>query len=192
MLVWLVDAGSVSLIIAFIFVSAGFVVLRRNEPDMERPFRIPGGVGTGVVAIVLAAALGAQFLPGLAAALIWPYECVILRRLGVGGRLLDHPDPACRSGSGLSTTRWFALLPGVVCRKTSGRPPRVASVWAVSRVGPGGREFPAPAHRRRHPTGSSNHRNRSNSSLTPSAAAPSPATRQTSLAAETILSASTR
>ena len=98
MLVWLVDAGSVSLIIAFIFVSVSFVVLRRNEPDMERPFRIPGGVGTGVVAIVLAAALGAQFLPGLAAALIWPYECVIFGGWALAGAYLITRIPHVGAG----------------------------------------------------------------------------------------------
>ncbi len=85
MLVWLVDAGSLSLIIAFIFVSISFVLLRRNEPDMERPFRTPGGVGTGVVAVILAAALGFQFFPTQAAALVWPYEWIIFGGWGLAG-----------------------------------------------------------------------------------------------------------
>ncbi|MDO5712338.1 MAG: APC family permease, partial [Micrococcales bacterium] len=38
-LVWLVDAGGFSLVIAYIMVSLSYVMLRRNEPDMERPFR---------------------------------------------------------------------------------------------------------------------------------------------------------
>ncbi|MEO8851444.1 MAG: APC family permease, partial [Allobranchiibius sp.] len=62
MLVWLVDAGSVSLIIAFVMVATSFVVLRRNEPEMERPFRTPGGASTGVIAVVLASGLGVLFL----------------------------------------------------------------------------------------------------------------------------------
>ncbi len=78
MLVWLVDAGGVSLIVSYGMVAASFVVLRRREPQMVRPFVTPGGVATGVTAVVLAAGLGILFLPGMPAALIWPYEWVIL------------------------------------------------------------------------------------------------------------------
>ena len=88
MLVWLVDAGSVSLIIAFVMVAISFVVLRRREPGMERPFRTPGGVPTGVVAVVLASGLGVLFLPGMPAALVWPYEGVIFGGWAVAGAFL--------------------------------------------------------------------------------------------------------
>ncbi|MBA2694709.1 MAG: APC family permease [Ornithinimicrobium sp.] len=88
MLVWLVDAGGVSLIIAFVMVAISFVMLRRREPDMERPFRTPGGVGTGITAIVLATGLGVLFLPGMPSALIWPYEWIIFGGWGLAGALL--------------------------------------------------------------------------------------------------------
>ncbi|HSE70343.1 MAG TPA: APC family permease [Nocardioidaceae bacterium] len=78
MLVWLVDAGGFSLVVSYAMVALAFVVLRRREPDMKRPFRTPGGSTTGVVAVVLAAGLGTLYLPGMPAALIWPYEWAIL------------------------------------------------------------------------------------------------------------------
>ena len=78
MLVWLVDAGGFSLVVSYGMVALSFVVLRRREPAMERPFRTPGGSTTGVVAVVLAAGLGVLYLPGMPAALIWPYEWAIL------------------------------------------------------------------------------------------------------------------
>jgi basic amino acid/polyamine antiporter, APA family len=77
-LVWMVDAGGLSIVIAYVMVALSFVVLRRREPAMERPFRAPGGTGTGVVAVVLAVGLGVLFLPGMPAALVWPYEWVLL------------------------------------------------------------------------------------------------------------------
>ncbi len=98
MLVWLVDAGSLSLIIAFIFVSISFVILRRKEPEMERPFRTPGGVPTGVIAVVLAGALGFQFMPGQAAALIWPYEWAIFGGWAIAGIVLILRIPHVGSG----------------------------------------------------------------------------------------------
>ena len=77
-LVWMVDAGGLSIIVAYVMVAVSFVVLRRREPDMSRPFRAPGGETTGVLAAVLSLGLGVLFLPGMPAALIWPYEWLIL------------------------------------------------------------------------------------------------------------------
>jgi basic amino acid/polyamine antiporter, APA family len=77
-LVWMVDAGGLSIIVAYIMVAVSFVVLRRREPDMSRPFRAPGGEVTGVLAAVLAIGLGVLFLPGMPAALVWPSEWLIL------------------------------------------------------------------------------------------------------------------
>ncbi|MGY1712007.1 APC family permease [Geodermatophilus sp. SYSU D00758] len=77
-LVWMVDAGGLSIVIAYVMVALSFVVLRRREPAMERPFRAPGGAATGVVAGLLALALGTLYLPGMPAALVWPYEWVVV------------------------------------------------------------------------------------------------------------------
>jgi len=78
MLVWLVDAGGVSIVVAFFLVAVTFLVLRRHEPEMERPFRVANGQVVGVLAGVLSLGLAVLYLPGMPAALIWPYEWVIL------------------------------------------------------------------------------------------------------------------
>lgn len=88
MLVWLVDAGGLSLIIAFALVALSFVMLRRREPGMERPFVTPGGQGTGIAAFVFAAAIGVLYLPGMPAALVWPYEWIIFGGWAVAGAWL--------------------------------------------------------------------------------------------------------
>lgn len=77
-LVWLVDAGGLAIIVAWLMVALSFIILRRREPDMERPFRTPGGVPLGVLAVILAASLAFLFMPGQAAALVWPYEWAIV------------------------------------------------------------------------------------------------------------------
>nr|WP_169330745.1 APC family permease [Kineosphaera limosa] len=77
-LVWLVNAGGLAIILAWLMVAISFVILRRREPEMERPFRAPGGVGLGIVAVVLSAGMAALFMPGAPAALTWPYEWVII------------------------------------------------------------------------------------------------------------------
>jgi basic amino acid/polyamine antiporter, APA family len=77
-LVWLVDAGGLNIVIAYLMVAISFLVLRRNEPEMERPFRAGRGPIIGVVAVILSIGIGVQYLPGMPAGLIWPYEWIIV------------------------------------------------------------------------------------------------------------------
>lgn len=77
-LVWLVNAGGLAIIVAFLMVSLSFLVLRRREPDMPRPFQAPGGVLVGALAAIGSATMAFLFMPGQSAALAWPYEWVIV------------------------------------------------------------------------------------------------------------------
>ncbi|NVN51004.1 APC family permease [Mycolicibacterium hippocampi] len=76
MLVWLVDSGSPSIVIAYLLVSVVFLVLRRREPQMERPLRVGGTGKTGLVvggaAVVLCGGLLSLYLPGMPAFLDVP------------------------------------------------------------------------------------------------------------------------
>jgi amino acid transporter len=78
MLVWLVDAGGINIVVAYVVVVLSFLVLRRREPAMERPFRTPAGPAVGISALILSLGLGVLYLPGMPAALIWPSEWVIV------------------------------------------------------------------------------------------------------------------
>lgn len=76
MLGWLVDSGAPSIVIAYILVSVVFVVLRRREPQMDRPLRV-GGAGNGgtiigIAAVVLCVGLLSLYLPGMPASLTPP------------------------------------------------------------------------------------------------------------------------
>ncbi|MEM7358177.1 MAG: amino acid permease [Pseudomonadota bacterium] len=73
-LVWFVDAGSFSLMIAYFLVAVSFIVLRRNEPDMPRPFRARGGQALGFFGVLASLAMATLYMPGMPAALIWPQE----------------------------------------------------------------------------------------------------------------------
>lgn len=76
MLGWLVDSGAPSIVIAYILVAFVFVILRRREPDMERPLRIggkgKGGIFIGILAVILCIGLLSLYLPGMPAALAPP------------------------------------------------------------------------------------------------------------------------
>lgn len=76
-LVWLVDAGSLGVVIAYAIVALSFIALRRKEPSLSRPYRVPGGVVVGWLAFLMAFAIGLLYLPGSPGALIWPQEWVI-------------------------------------------------------------------------------------------------------------------
>lgn len=77
-LVWLIDAGSFSVVIAYGMVALSFLVLRKREPDMERPYRVRRGKLVGWGALVLSAGMLTLYLPGSPAGLIWPYEWAIV------------------------------------------------------------------------------------------------------------------
>ena len=77
-LVWLVDAGSFGVVIAYAFVALSFIVLRYREPDMPRPYKVKHWKPIGIAALVLSIAILMLFMPFSPAALIWPYEWVIV------------------------------------------------------------------------------------------------------------------
>jgi len=87
-LVWMVNASSFAVVIAYLMVAIAFLILRRREPDMPRPFKVshPNLVGYGAVAMSLA--LLCVFLPWSPSALVCPYEWGMLLLWAVLGLLL--------------------------------------------------------------------------------------------------------
>lgn len=62
-LLWFVNSGGLAIVIAYFMVSASFLVLRRVEPDMPRPFRVKNGTLVGFFACLLSLALIYVYLP---------------------------------------------------------------------------------------------------------------------------------
>ncbi|MCF6094946.1 APC family permease [Microaerobacter geothermalis] len=78
MLVWLVDAGGVNIVLTYLLVAISFLILRKRESEMERPFLAGKSPWVGWVATILSAGLILLYLPGMPSALVWPYEWVIV------------------------------------------------------------------------------------------------------------------
>ncbi|MCB1373743.1 MAG: amino acid permease [Rhodobacteraceae bacterium] len=76
-LVWLVDAGGLGIVVAYAAVAASFLVLRKREPEMNRPFYVRNGMAVGYGALILAVGIIFLYMPGSPAALVWPYEWAI-------------------------------------------------------------------------------------------------------------------
>ncbi len=74
---WLVNAGSLGIVISWSVVSLSFIILRKKEPNMSRPFKVPYGKLVGILAFVLSLSLIYLYLPGSPSALS-SYEWIIV------------------------------------------------------------------------------------------------------------------
>jgi len=77
-LVWLVDAGGLGLVVAWLMVAISFIILRKREPKMIRPFYLRGGNVFGWIAIVMSIGVGILYMPGMPSALGWPEWIIII------------------------------------------------------------------------------------------------------------------
>lgn len=77
-LVWFVNAGSFSLMIAYFMVAISFIVLRKREPEMERPFKAKGGMMLGWFGVLASLCMASLYLPGMPASLLWPNEWIMV------------------------------------------------------------------------------------------------------------------
>jgi len=88
MLVWLIDAGSFAIVIAYGLVAVSFLVLRRTEPGLERPYRVRHPRLIGALAVCASLGMLLLYLPGSPAALAWPAEWGIVIAWTVAGLAL--------------------------------------------------------------------------------------------------------
>ena len=73
-LVWLVDASAFGTVIAYLMVSVSFLILRRREPDLQRPYTVRNGTFIGCIAVVSELFFLYWYTPLSSGGLIWPYE----------------------------------------------------------------------------------------------------------------------
>lgn len=79
MLVWLSNAGGCSIVVSYSMVCISFLVLRKKEPNMPRPYKVKNVRFVGAASICMCIFLGVMYLiPGAPAALVWPYEWGII------------------------------------------------------------------------------------------------------------------
>ena len=96
-LVWLIDAGSFSVVIAYGMVAVSFLALRKREPEMERPYKVRHGNLVGYGALTLSVGMLFLYVPGSPAGLIWPHEWAIVIGwvvLGIVFRLTASGKPS--------------------------------------------------------------------------------------------------
>ena len=65
MLVWIVDAGNFGCCLAYCMVSLSFLILRKKEPDMPRPYKVPCYKFFGTMAVIMSGFMVAMYcIPG--------------------------------------------------------------------------------------------------------------------------------
>lgn len=65
LLSWISNAASLTTVIAYCLVAVSFLVLRKKEPDMPRPYMVPGGKAIGIIAVALTLGMMVLYLPGM-------------------------------------------------------------------------------------------------------------------------------
>ncbi len=73
MLVWICDAGNFGCCLAYCMVSLSFLILRKKEPDMERPYKVPYFGFVGLMAVLMSGFMVLMYcVPGSGGNLILP------------------------------------------------------------------------------------------------------------------------
>lgn len=85
-LVWLVDAASFGCVIAYMFVSISFCILRKKKPEMARPYKVKAGRFVGVMAVLMAGFMTLLYIVpvSFSAALVWQEWIVVGIWLALG------------------------------------------------------------------------------------------------------------
>lgn len=72
MLTWIVDASNFACCLAYCMVSVSFLVIRKKDPDIERPYKIKHYRVCGILAIIMSGSMAAMYIiPGTICTLIW-------------------------------------------------------------------------------------------------------------------------
>lgn len=73
LLVWISDAGNFACCLAYCMVAVSFMILRKKEPDMPRPYKVPAYKFFGTMAVIMSGFMVCMYcIPGSGGNLILP------------------------------------------------------------------------------------------------------------------------
>lgn len=92
---WLVNAGSIGVVLGYLIVTLAFLQLRKIEPNLERPYAVKWPKTIGWLAVLLSIGFLSLYLPGMPAALSFPIEwSLVIGWYLIGAYFLFMRDPA--------------------------------------------------------------------------------------------------
>ena len=72
MLTWIVDASNFACCMAYCIVSIAFIIIRKKEPELNRPYKVKHYLAVGSIAVLMSGAMVAMYIiPGTVCTLIW-------------------------------------------------------------------------------------------------------------------------
>ena len=85
MLVWISDAGNFGCCVAYCMVALSFIILRKKEPDMPRPYKVPAYKFFGTMAVIMSGFMVAMYcIPGSGGSLIIQEWGIVLAWCALG------------------------------------------------------------------------------------------------------------
>ena len=85
MLVWISDAGNFGCCFAYCMVALSFMILRKKEPDMPRPYKVPAYKFFGTMAVIMSGFMVAMYcIPGSGGNLILQEWIIVLGWCALG------------------------------------------------------------------------------------------------------------
>ena len=85
MLVWISDAGNFGCCVAYCMVALSFIILRKKEPDMPRPYKVPAYRFFGTMAVIMSGFMVAMYcIPGSGGSLIAQEWGIVLAWCALG------------------------------------------------------------------------------------------------------------
>ncbi|MDD2215757.1 MAG: APC family permease [Eubacteriales bacterium] len=87
-LIWFVNASAFGSVISYLMVAIAFLILRKKEPELERPFRIKYGKQVGIIVAIISVSILLLYTPMGQVSLKWPHEWILIIFWGLLGALL--------------------------------------------------------------------------------------------------------
>ena len=85
MLVWLSDAGNFGCCVAYCMVALSFIILRKKDPDMPRPYKVPTYKFFGTMAVIMSGFMVTMYcIPGSGGSLIAQEWGIVLAWCALG------------------------------------------------------------------------------------------------------------
>ncbi|MCI8646052.1 MAG: APC family permease [Firmicutes bacterium] len=97
-LVWFVDAAAFGTVVAYFMVSLSFLILRSKEPQLDRPFKVKGGMLVGILAVAVALFMASLYIPLYSPAPLTPIEWALVGGWVVLGLILFAINKAGANG----------------------------------------------------------------------------------------------
>lgn len=87
-LIWISDAGSLSVVTSYFIVALSFLKLRKSRPDMERPYRVKNGRAVGTIAAILSGCVLLLFILPVFPSCLSAEEWIIVGTWSAAGVIL--------------------------------------------------------------------------------------------------------